>query len=514
MHDGTGSPKVIRGCNWEDLGLEIDTTYWDPTNIPDSPTNLAATAAGQKQIDLSWTDNSGNEDVFRIEKKLGPGGVYSEIATVTVNVTSYQDTGLTANTEYCYRVRAYNTAGNSEYSNEDCVTTNPTIPISPGNLTALATGINEVTLNWTDNSDNEDGFIIERENITLPGFSVIDSVVVNDTSYIDSTVNQGVSYNYRISAYNISGQSGYSNVFYVTTILPAPTNLAGQLFGGPPYSVLLNWQDISLNELGFVIERDTVGLGSFETLDSVAANVTSYEDTNYVDPIDTFYYRIYAFSQDTVSEYSNIAEMIIPVELISFTANLFENSITLSWTTATETNNMGFELERKLDETWEKLVFIEGTGSTTEESNYQYTDDFKYQSFKGVVLYRLKQIDFSGIYEYSDFIEINVDFTPKEFVLHQNYPNPFNPATTISYSLPVKSQVELVVYNTLGESIVQLVNEEKEAGRYEAKFDATTLPSGIYFYRLQVYPANGREGSPSTGSGQSFVETKKMVLLK
>jgi hypothetical protein len=116
--------------------------------------------------------------------------------------------------------------------------------------------------------------------------------------------------------------------------------------------------------------------------------------------------------------------MIIPVELISFTANIFENSVTISWTTATETNNMGFELERKLDESWEKLVFIEGRGSSTEESNYQYNDDFKYQSFKGVILYRLKQIDFSGIYEYSDFIEIDVDFTPKEFVLYQNYPNP------------------------------------------------------------------------------------------
>jgi len=88
---------------------------------------------------------------------------------------------------------------------------------------------------------------------------------------------------------------------------------------------------------------------------------------------------------------------------------------------------------------------------------------------------------------------------PQKFFLKQNYPNPFNPVTTISYNLPVKSYVELVVYNTLGESVVQLVNEEKEAGRYEVKIDATGLPSGIYFYRL---------------SAGSFVETKKMVLMK
>ena len=89
--------------------------------------------------------------------------------------------------------------------------------------------------------------------------------------------------------------------------------------------------------------------------------------------------------------------------------------------------------------------------------------------------------------------------TPSEIVLYQNYPNPFNPVTTISYSIPIKSQVELVIYNTLGERIKKLVNKEKEAGSYQIEFDATVLPSGIYFYRLQA---------------GSFVETKKMVLLK
>jgi hypothetical protein len=190
--------------------------------------------------------------------------------------------------------------------------------------------------------------------------------------------------------------------------------------------------------------------------------------------------------------------MIIPVELISFTANIFENSVTISWTTATETNNMGFELERKLDESWEKLVFIEGRGSSTEESNYQYNDDFKYQSFKGVI-YRLKQIDFSGIYEYSDFIEIDVDFTPKEFVLYQNYPNPFNPTTIIKYQVPELSYVTIKVYDVLGNEVTILVNKRMEAGRYEVTLDASSLASGVYIYRMQV---------------NSYLESKMMVLLK
>jgi hypothetical protein len=248
-----------------------------------------------------------------------------------------------------------------------------------------------------------------------------------------------------------------------------------------------------------------VGLGSFETLDSVAADLTFFEDTNYVNPVDTFYYRIYAFSQDTVSDYSNIAEMIIPVELVSFTANVFENSVTLSWITATEVNNLGFEVQRKLENSdWKRIEFVEGHGTTTEIQNYQFIDNIS--DIQATSLsYRLKQIDYYGSYEYSKVVEVS-NPAPTDYDLRQNYPNPFNPVTTISYSLPVKSQVELVIYNTLGESVMQLVNGEKEAGNYEVSFSATNLPSGIYFYRLQVYPANGGAGS--------FVETKKMVLMK
>jgi hypothetical protein len=158
---------------------------------------------------------------------------------------------------------------------------------------------------------------------------------------------------------------------------------------------------------------------------------------------------------------------------------------------------MGFDIERKSGAEFVKIGFVEGHSTTTEKQNYQFTDnmnDVQANSF----YYRLKQIDYDGSYEYSD--EVFVDNpTPTEFALQQNFPNPYNPATTITYSLPIKAQVELVIYNALGESITRLVNEEKEAGKYSVKFDATNLPSGIYFYKLQA---------------GSFVETKKMVLMK
>jgi hypothetical protein len=120
-----------------------------------------------------------------------------------------------------------------------------------------------------------------------------------------------------------------------------------------------------------------------------------------------------------------------------------------------------------------------------------------------------------GACENENPVGVNTELSliPKEYSLEQNYPNPFNPNTTIKYQIPELSFVTLKVYDVLGSEITTLVNEEKPVGSYEVEFDATTLPSGIYFYRLQVY-APGRAGSPSTSSGQSFVETKKMVLLR
>ena len=118
---------------------------------------------------------------------------------------------------------------------------------------------------------------------------------------------------------------------------------------------------------------------------------------------------------------------------------------------------------------------------------------------------------------------------PGNIVLYQNYPNPFNPSTTIKYSIPVGdnsdlpaptqsgsivNNVTLKIFDLLGREVAILVNEKQKPGNYEVEFDGNELSSGIYFYRLQVYPANGWAGDPSAGSGHGFVETKKMIFMK
>ena len=388
-------------------------------------------------------------------------------------------------------------------------TGNPTANVSNGSITLigpiadpsdLSTTIrveNEVGLRWRDNSDNENGFIIERENPTQEAFQVIDSVGAGSTGYTDATVVDGQRYYYRVKAYNDFTQSGYTNTAQAVTILPAPSSLTGQVHS-LPWSVQLDWVDNSDSELGFVISRHDTTVSVFADIDSVGANVTTYTDTT-VDTVFKYIYMVYAFTSDTVSDFSDTAAVIVPVELSSLTAALSGKLVNIQWTTVTETNNKGFALQRRTVGEWERIAFIEGRGTTTERSNYQYSDDFKFESYKGIIEYRLKQIDFSGAYEYSKIVEVIVDLTPKEYVLYQNFPNPFNPNTKIKYALPQNSKVNLTVYNTIGEVVQILVDEIQEEGFHEVDFNASELTNGIYFYRLVA---------------NDNAQVKKMILLK
>ena len=194
----------------------------------------------------------------------------------------------------------------------------------------------------------------------------------------------------------------------------------------------------------------------------------------------------------------------LPVELKTFSATTDGRNIILNWSTATELNNLGFEIQRKIGTNdFVTVGFVSGKGTTSEPNDYTFTDR---GLDNGKYYYRLKQTDFNGSYQYSDIVEIEFRAFDS-FILEQNYPNPFNPATTVGYGLSERTQVRLSVLNTIGEEVAMLVNEVKDAGYYVTKFNASDLPSGIYFYKLQA-------GNPSTSSGQVYVEMKKMVLMK
>lgn len=187
----------------------------------------------------------------------------------------------------------------------------------------------------------------------------------------------------------------------------------------------------------------------------------------------------------------------IPVELLSFNASVESNKVTLSWTTATETNNYGFEVLRKqTNSEWEKIGFVAGAGNSVSLNTYRYTDN---NLTPGIYSYRLKQIDYSGTYKNYDLTETVKIGVPEKFELMQNYPNPFNPGTVINYQLTVNSKVTIKVYDIIGKEVATLVNEEKPAGYHSVEFKADGLSSGVYYYQMK--------------SGD-FVEIKKMMLIK
>ncbi|HSD63834.1 MAG TPA: M1 family aminopeptidase [Ignavibacteriaceae bacterium] len=205
-------------------------------------------------------------------------------------------------------------------------------------------------------------------------------------------------------------------------------------------------------------------------------------------------------SNDIVLKIASLTQIPpVPVELTSFTATSQGSFVILNWSTATENNNRGFDIERR-DNTnntdWQTIGFVEGSGTVTTTKMYSYTDRITdYADYS----YRLKQIDFDGSFQYSSDVEIKGGIVPDEYSLSQNYPNPFNPATIIKFSLPKESKVKLVVYNLLGQIVTTLAEGNYEAGTYEKKFDGTNLSSGVYIYEL---------------TASNIVLKQKMMLMK
>lgn len=199
--------------------------------------------------------------------------------------------------------------------------------------------------------------------------------------------------------------------------------------------------------------------------------------------------------------YKLASDFFIPVELASFSAELVDQDVVLNWTTASELNNQGFEIEHSTDnEYFSKIGFVPGFGTTTEMKSYSFRiSDIQ----SGVQYYRLKQIDFDGTETIYNSVEITGP-VPNTFVLNQNHPNPFNPATIISFSLPVESDVNIKLFNLLGQEVTQITNTNFNSGNHKIEFNAEGLSSGTYIYSLEAKGVNGA----------SFKSTKKMLLLR
>jgi hypothetical protein len=195
------------------------------------------------------------------------------------------------------------------------------------------------------------------------------------------------------------------------------------------------------------------------------------------------------------------SDFFVPVELASFSAQLADNDVILNWTTASELNNQGFEIEHSLDnENFSKIGFVPGFGTTSEMKTYSFRIS---DVASGVQYFRLRQFDFDGTSTIYNSVEVTGPL-PNTFALNQNHPNPFNPSTTISFSLPVEANVSIKLFNMLGQEVAQIAEKDFQAGNHNVEFNASNLSSGAYIYTLEAVGENGI----------NFKSTKKMLLLR
>lgn len=253
---GTGTWTVeVRGFNVpsgpQPFALVVDGAFGTPPppGPPADPGALVASASSPSRIDLSWADNSPNEDGFEVERCEGAGcTAFATVGQVGANVSSFGDTGLLPETTYEYRVRAFNASGASGYSNTASATTPappppPPPPADPSGLGATAVSSSQINLAWTDNATNESGVDVERcQGAGCTAFAAIAQVGANATSYNDTGRSASTTYEYRVRAFNASGPSGYSNTASATTPAPPPPNEShvGDLDGSATGTK--NWQ--------------------------------------------------------------------------------------------------------------------------------------------------------------------------------------------------------------------------------------------------------------------------------
>ncbi len=315
------------------------------------PSSLTAAAVSSSTINLAWANNASNETGFQIWRSTVSNNYYVSVTTVTANIFAYSDHALSASITYYYQVDAFNSGGNSAYSNVASTETfSATLIYAPSNLTVVPVSSSTVSLTWTDNSSNEAGFVIQRSFYSNRLFSTVNSVGMNFVTYTDTGLAASSNYYYRVYAYNANGNSAYSNVASTSTypaIPAAPSNLTATAVSSA--AINLAWTDNSTNETGFKIERSIVSGSNYSQIYLTTANVVGYTDAG-LSAQSMYYYRVRATNAGGDSAYSNVSSTItyplVPLAPSNLAATAVSSSaISLAWTD-NSANETGFKVER------------------------------------------------------------------------------------------------------------------------------------------------------------------------
>lgn len=329
---------------------------------PSAPANLSVTATSPTQVNLAWSDTANNETSQQLERSLDNGVTWASLASLSANVTVFQDTGLAALTCYSYRIRACNSGGCSDFSVSATATTLPNPPAAPTGLSATAVSQTEINLSWGDNATTEIGFRVERSpNGTI--WTLIASLTANTTAYADVGLSAGMAYSYRVRAYNNGGESLNSNVATATTPPNPPTAPTGLLATAVSQTQInLVWGDNATTEAGFRLER-SVANAPWTLHATLGANVTFFTDIGLLTGT-TYAYRVQAYNASGGSAWSNTAEtetfreptLNPPLNLSAVAVSY--GLVDLTWTD-NNTSEDGFEVQRSTaGQSWTPVAWI------------------------------------------------------------------------------------------------------------------------------------------------------------
>ncbi len=409
----SGQPQTT---NYLTSGSIPELLKSDPSTPPNDPSNLSAVGLTSSSIQLTWQDNSNDEQGFEIQflDPISIAGVSADFGFLDVvgpGTTTYVHEGLIPNNKYIYRVRAFKFSQDSNFSNLDSArTANP--PRTPENLQAFAISSQEIELFWTDVSNNEIGFEIQRSNSANQGFVSIDTVGADTTTFNNTGLSDDTQYYYRIRAISATeGASRFSNVAGAETAdIPLPPNNLSTT-SNSANQITVTWDDNSSNELGFSIERANIleNDGFFTEIAQVDSNVTMYVDSNLVGN-QLYTYRVSAFNEDGFSNYSfnslavtdSVDNINPPARPINLTAEaVSESEIALQWEDNSSNEDL-FSIERSIDRT---TGYVEIARVGTNTKRFQ---DTELQS-NTVYYYRVRSGNEGGFSGYSNLAQTRTE---------------------------------------------------------------------------------------------------------
>ncbi|GAB3762217.1 fibronectin type III domain-containing protein [Spirosoma pomorum] len=457
-----------------------------PDAPPTAPARLTAAAISFSQINLSWADLSANESGFQLERSLNGTDGWNKIADVTANVTTYTDQNLNPRTRYYYRIRAINAAGNSGYSNVADATTPDAPPAAPTRLTATATSNTQVNLSWTDGSDNETGFELERSTDGV-GWTQVANLPANATTYQNTGLTPNVRYAYRVRAINAVGQSAYSNVAEASTpdVPPvAPARLTATATS--PTQVTLAWADLSTNESSFELERGSSATGTFTKLADVPANATTYTDQNLADNT-AYCYRIRAKNAAGLSAYTDVVcvttPLAPPAAPVNLTAQIFDyDQIQLNWSLPSASTNLVL-IERSTNPT---SGFVEIGQRPASQTSYIDAGLQEYTTY----YYRIRATNAAGNSGYSNVASARVDeviiAVETEFIA-QTTLIVHNRNLTINTNWQRMADASVRLLSASGQEMLSDRRRVKSEDSWQ--YDLNARPAGVYILRIE---ADGR----------------------